>query len=152
MCSNIKLRILSARKNNPDLFKHITLILDGHDSRINYTDMEMDHSKLYLYKLKKSGLRTPIVSDINNIIINVSKSSFCADCNDGSMFLEIKLYRKVATSDTIALDGGYTLFIFQFIENANKIGFEFNNNNLVYNRQFNRITFLYGLDFFFDPT
>ncbi|KAI7856121.1 hypothetical protein BDC45DRAFT_422432, partial [Circinella umbellata] len=38
----------------------------------------------------------------------------------------------LATSDTIALDGGYTLFIFQFIENANKIGFEFNNNNLVY--------------------
>ena len=43
MFSNIRLRILSARKLNPELFKHITLILDGHHSRINYTDAEIKH-------------------------------------------------------------------------------------------------------------
>lgn len=132
MCSNVKLRILSARKNNPDLFKHVTLILDGHDSRINYTDMEIDHSRLYSYKLKKSGLRTQIISDINDIIIYISKSNFCTDCNDGTMFLDMKLYRKISNGDTIAVDGGYTLFINQFLENANKKGFLFTSNNFIH--------------------
>jgi hypothetical protein len=53
MFSNIKLRILSAHKYNPELFKHVTLIIDGHDSRINYIDTEIKHSRLYSYKFKK---------------------------------------------------------------------------------------------------
>lgn len=36
MFSNIYLRILSSRKCNPLIFKHVTLFLDGHDSKINY--------------------------------------------------------------------------------------------------------------------
>ena len=52
MFSNIRLRILSALKLNPKLFKHITLIFNGYGSRINYTDAEIKHSKLYSYKFK----------------------------------------------------------------------------------------------------
>ncbi|KAG2218406.1 hypothetical protein INT45_011594 [Circinella minor] len=132
MFSNIKLRILSARKNNPDLFKHITLILDGHDSRINYTDTDLDRSRLYSYKFKKNGLRTQFAADINDIIIFVSKSEFCSDSSDGSMFLNMKLYNKMNENDTLAVDGGYTLFITQFIELANEKGYEFSNDNFVY--------------------
>ncbi|KAG2210630.1 hypothetical protein INT45_012088 [Circinella minor] len=132
MFSNIKLRILSARKNNPDLFKHITLILDGHDSRINYTDTDLDRSRLYSYKFKKNGLRTQFAAHINDMIIFVSKSEFCSDSSDGSMFLNMKLYNKMNENDTLAVDGGYTLFITQFIELANEKGYEFSNDNFVY--------------------
>ena len=53
MFSNIRLKILSTHKYNPELFRHVTLIMDGHDSRISYTDTEIKHSRLYLYKFKK---------------------------------------------------------------------------------------------------
>ncbi|KAG2216958.1 hypothetical protein INT45_007393 [Circinella minor] len=132
MFSNIKLHILSARKNNPDLFKHVTLILDGHDSRINYTDTDLDRSRLYSYKFKKNGLCTQFAADINDMIIFVSKSEFCSDSSDGSMFLNMKLYNKMNENDTLAVDGGYTLFITQFIELANEKGYEFSNDNFVY--------------------
>ena len=132
MCSSIKLRILSARKYNPELFSHVPLFLDGHDSRINYSDMHINHSRLYSYKLKKSGLRTQFLSDVNNIVVNISNSDFCADNNDGLMFLHMNLYKKIHITDIIAVDGGYTLYINQFIEDANKKGFSFSNNNFVY--------------------
>ena len=132
MFSNIKLRILSARKYNPDLFKHVTLILDGHDSRINYTDTDLDRSRLYSYKFKKNGLRTQFAADINDMIIFISKSEFCTDSSDGSMFLNMKLYNKMNQNDTLAVDGGYTLFITQFTELANEKGYEFSNDNFVY--------------------
>jgi hypothetical protein len=31
MCSNIRLRIISAQQNNPICFKHVTMFLDGYD-------------------------------------------------------------------------------------------------------------------------
>ncbi|KAI7847284.1 hypothetical protein BDC45DRAFT_420247, partial [Circinella umbellata] len=68
------------------------------------------------YKLKTSGLRTQVVIDINEMVIIVSKSELCGESNDGSMFLNMKLYNKIYKHDCIAFDGGYTLFINQFIE------------------------------------
>ena len=61
MFLNIRLRILSSRKLNPELFKHITLILDGHDSRINYTDTEIKHSRLYSYKFERNRLISSLI-------------------------------------------------------------------------------------------
>ncbi|KAG2217650.1 hypothetical protein INT45_004226, partial [Circinella minor] len=80
----------------------------------------------------KNGLRTQFAADINDIILFVSKSEFCADSSDGSMFLNMKLYNKMNQNDTLAVDGGYTLFIRQFTELASEKGYEFNNDNLVY--------------------
>lgn len=37
MCSSIILRIYSSNKNNPEKFKQVTLFIDGHDSRVNYS-------------------------------------------------------------------------------------------------------------------
>lgn len=132
MFSNIKLRILSARKYNPDLFKHITLILDGHDSRLNYTDTDLDRTRLYSYKFKKNGVRTQFAADMNDMIIFISNSDFCSDSSDGSMFLNMKLYRKMHSHDIIGIDGGYTLFVNQFIDISSEKGYEFSHNNFVY--------------------
>lgn len=132
MFSNVRLRILSAHKWNPDLFKHVTLILDGHDSRINYTDTEIKHSRLYSYKFKKNGLRTQFTSDMNDMILFISKSNFCSDSSDGTMFLNMRLYNKMDNKDTIAIDGGYTLFVEQFIDKSSEKGYEFSHDNFVY--------------------
>ena len=111
MCSTLKLRILSAHQKNPILFKHVTLLLDGHDSRINYVNTNIKKEKLYSYKLKKSGVRTQFMTDVNDMILYISKSDFCSDSSDGSMFLNMQLYNKIKQNDVLALDGGYTLFI-----------------------------------------
>jgi len=132
MFSTLKLRILSAHKNNPELFKHVTLILDRHDSRFNYVDTEIKHSRLYSYKFKKNGLRTQIVSDMNDMILFISKSNFCSDSSDGTMFLNMKLYNKMENKDILAIDGGYTLFIQQFIDIASEKKYNFSDDNFVY--------------------
>ena len=36
MFSNVKLRVMCARAFNPDEFKHVTMMIDGHDSRATY--------------------------------------------------------------------------------------------------------------------
>lgn len=66
------------------------------------------------------------------MIIYISKSDFCADSSDGSMFLNMKLYRKINSYDVLATDGGYTLFINQLIDLSSEKGFNLNNNNFIY--------------------
>ncbi|GAA5817910.1 hypothetical protein MFLAVUS_011489 [Mucor flavus] len=68
------------------------------------------------YKLKTSGLRTQIISDMNEMIINVSRSDYCSDASDGNMMLNMKLYRVLSKTDCIACDGGYNLFVKRFEE------------------------------------
>ncbi|KAG0167133.1 hypothetical protein DFQ28_000886 [Apophysomyces sp. BC1034] len=67
---------------NPEDFKHITMMINGHDSRATYINAA-DRAMYYSYKLKKSGFRTQIrqifqrfngksvirVSDINTFTI-----------------------------------------------------------------------------------
>ena len=53
MFSNIQIRILTAQQN-PSMFKHVTLLLDGHDTRVNLAGV--DAAKMYSYKFRKSGL------------------------------------------------------------------------------------------------
>ncbi|KAF8927439.1 hypothetical protein BGZ47_002160 [Haplosporangium gracile] len=61
MFSTITIRLLSAKKKNPPLFKHVTLHLDGHDTRATYQGVTT--AEMYSYKLKKPGLRTQVVMD-----------------------------------------------------------------------------------------
>lgn len=114
MFSNIKIRVLSSLIKNPENFKNITLLLDGHGSTIDYSKPDISAQKRWSYKLKTSGLRTQVLSDINDMVIAVSKSELCGVSSDGGMFLNMKLYNKVNKRDVIAVDGGYTLFIKQF--------------------------------------
>ncbi|KAG0074861.1 hypothetical protein BGZ90_010407, partial [Linnemannia elongata] len=55
MFSTPEIRMRSASWSNPRMFRHITLLLDGHDTRATYRETK---AEMYSYKLKKSGLRT----------------------------------------------------------------------------------------------
>lgn len=114
MFSNIKIRILSAMIKNPKNFKNITLMLDGHDTSIEYDKPDITLQKKWSYKLKSAGIRTQVLCDINEMVINLSNSQLCGNSSDGGMFLNMKIYNKIKEQDIIALDGGYTLFIKQF--------------------------------------
>jgi hypothetical protein len=113
MFSTLEIRIRTANWKNPPLFKHVTLMLDGHDSRATYGE---DKAAMYSYKLKKSGLRTQVAIDANGMVLFVSKSASCRDNNDGKMLLEMRIGKKIGSMDCIALDGGYTQYIPDLID------------------------------------
>lgn len=108
MFSSITIRLLSAKAKNPPLFRHVTLHLDGHDTRATYGESS---AEMYSYKLKKSGLRTQVCMDVNGMAILVSRSQSCKDHNDGTMLVDMKVYNHIHELDCIALDGGYTQHI-----------------------------------------
>jgi hypothetical protein len=110
MFSNVKIRVMSAREINPNEFKHVTMMIDGHDSRATYINAS-SRADYYSYKLKKSGFRTQVGMDINSMIMFVSKAAPCATNNDGSMLVSIDLSNKISRFDVVCVDGGYTLFI-----------------------------------------
>lgn len=60
MFSNLKIRILSAIIKNPKNFKNITLLLDGHDTAIEYDKPDISVQKKWSYKLKSPGIRTQV--------------------------------------------------------------------------------------------
>jgi hypothetical protein len=106
---------------NPEDFKHVTLMIDGHDSRATYLNAK-DHALYYSYKLKKSGFRTQVCTDINGMIVFVSKSAPCAANNDGSMLADMKLKGKVTKYDCVVMDGGYTLFLDRILARNGHLG------------------------------
>lgn len=114
MFSTITIRLLSATKNNPPLFKHVTLHLDGHDTRATYQGETS--AEMYSYKLKKSGLRTQVVMDCNGMALWVSKSASCKNYADGTMLLSMKMDKKIHAMDCVAVDGGYTQFLKTLVE------------------------------------
>jgi hypothetical protein len=132
MFSNIKIRVYSALIKNPQNFKNITLMLDGHDSTIEYDKPDISTQKRWSYKLKAAGIRTQVLTDINNFIVHVSDSQLCGVSSDGGMFLNMKLYNKMDKRDVMAIDGGYTLFINQFEKLCENKNIKLNDNNFFY--------------------
>jgi hypothetical protein len=122
MFSTTTLRIINARKINPFGFKNLTLYLDGHDSRVNYLNRDINNKDFYSYKFKKSGTRTQVIYDINEFAIYVSESKPCKNYNDGQMFLNMKLENKLSEFECMAFDGGYHYYIEKFIENCDRKG------------------------------
>ena len=59
MFTNIKIRVLSSLIKNPIHFKNITLILDGHDSTLEYDKPDIDIEKKWSYKSKKNQVYKP---------------------------------------------------------------------------------------------
>jgi Chromo (CHRromatin Organisation MOdifier) domain/DDE superfamily endonuclease len=132
MFSNEKIRILSAKVNNPERFKHVTMLLDGHDGRIAYCDIDKNMSELYSYKLKKPGIRTQIAIDTNEMIVYISNSEKCATNNDGTMFVKMKLEKVISKMDCVAVDGIYSIYIKDFLEKTTCITKCLNNDNFCY--------------------
>lgn len=121
MFSNAKIRIMYAVHFNPEDFKHVTMMIDGHDSRATYINAS-DHAMFYSYKLKKSGFRTQVCTDINGMVPFMSKSAPCSQNNDGSMLANVDLKGKVTKYDCIVIDGGYNLLIDQIISKNTHLG------------------------------
>jgi hypothetical protein len=115
MFSTERIRVLCAKEFNPSGFKHVTLMLDGHDTRASYINSSVGSKDFFSYKLKKSGFRTQVCMDINGMVTFVSASAPCALNNDGSMLSNINLTKVVKTIDCLALDGGYTLYLSNII-------------------------------------
>ncbi|KAG0162326.1 hypothetical protein DFQ28_001496 [Apophysomyces sp. BC1034] len=119
MFSNVKIRLLSAMQKNPLEFCHVTLMLDGHDTRASYRGE--GSAGMYSYKLKKSGFRTQVCMDINDMILFVSELMPCRDYNDGTMFLQMNISKKIHSVDCVALDGGYTQYINQLVDDSDNL-------------------------------
>jgi DDE superfamily endonuclease len=116
MFSTFPIRLISAKLKNPPLFPHVTLHLDGHDTRLSCE--EKSSSEMYSYKLKKSGVRTQVCVDCNGMTILVSKSLPCKDNNDGTMLVGMKIHKHIHELDCIALDGGYTQYIKKIVDDT----------------------------------
>lgn len=114
MFSTLPIRLLCAKLVNPPLFQHVTLHLDGHDTRLSCE--EKSSAEMYSYKLKKAGVRTQVCMDCNGMAILISKSLPCKENNDGSMLLGMKIHKYIHPLDCIAVDGGYTQFIKKLVE------------------------------------
>ena len=115
MFSTMQIRILLAQQN-PSMFKHVTLLFDGHDTRVNQTGVEAE--KMYSYKFKKSGLRTQVCIDNNGMVLFMSRSAPCGDNTDGVMLMKMKLEKHIHKLDCVGLDGGYTLHLNKLIESS----------------------------------
>jgi hypothetical protein len=118
MFSTPEIRVRSANWKNPPLFKHITLLLDGHDTRATYGENKID---MFSYKLHKSGLRTQVCIDINGVALFVSMSEACKDNNDGTMLVAMNIGNKIQEVDCIGLDGGYTQHIGKILEQDHQL-------------------------------
>lgn len=106
--SNKNIRLLSSYINNPELVKHVTLIMDGHHNKITYENITMDKKLLYSWKLKTPGLNTQFVIDVNDIAVFISESLPCKDNNDDKMMINNVKFNKFFTIyDNMCFDGLY---------------------------------------------
>lgn len=126
------LRLLCSKKFNPSLLDNITLILDGHHNRIVYEDINLDKKELYSYKLKKNGLNTQFIIDINNICIYISESLPCKNNNDDKMLLNLNPDYYFNETDCVCFDGLYENTINEYIEKYKNIGYNMSLDNFCF--------------------
>jgi hypothetical protein len=123
MCSSIELRVISSQYCNPIRFKHVTLFLDGHDTRLSYQGHSSESQ--YSWKLRKSGMRSQVCMDSNGMILFVSKSEPCKDHTDGNMFEKMDIEKKIHKLDCMALDGAYIYYSQQLVERSKLKSYNF---------------------------
>lgn len=130
---NEKTRILNSYVKNPEFFKHITLLLDGHHNKITLEDIDLKKTELYSYKLRKNGLNTQFIIDMNNICVYISESLPCKMNNDDNMFLNnVNFHKFFKYSDCICFDGLYENTVNEVIDKYNNIGMNININNFCF--------------------
>lgn len=94
MFSSVDIRLLSSKLKNPSHNECVTLIMDSHDSRIDWGNpqdvLKYRNGQLSSWKLDfKSGGRTQTVIDCNGFAILHSKTVSCRDNVDGGSLLII---------------------------------------------------------------
>lgn len=117
------LRLLCVKKFNPTIFENITLLLDGHHSKITYEGINLNKKTLYSWKLKTSELNTQFIIDINKMCLYISNSLPCKDNTDDNMLLNINIKTFYYETDCIGFDGLYENTIEEFILKYNNIGY-----------------------------
>lgn len=131
--SNKRIRVLSAAINNPHMMKHVTMLLDGHHNKIIYEDITMDKKDLYSWKLKKPGLNTQFIIDINKIVVFVSDSLPCRYNNDDKMLINnINFNNFFTLYDNICFDGLYINTLKETIEKYNNRNLDIKINNFTF--------------------
>jgi hypothetical protein len=131
--SNKRIRLLTSLLNNPDMMKHVTMILDGHHSRIIYENISFDKQDLYSWKLKKPGLNTQFIIDLNKIILYVSDSLPCKWNNDDKMLINnIDFNRFFTLYDNICFDGLYINTLNETIEKFSIRNLDMRINNFTF--------------------
>lgn len=131
--SNLNIRLLTARINNPELVKHVTLLMDGHHNKIIYENIDINKEEMYSWKLKKSGLNTQFIIDINKIVIFVSESLPCRDNNDDLMFINnIDFSKFFSIYDNICFDGLYENTLLETVEKYGQANIEMDLSNFTY--------------------
>jgi hypothetical protein len=119
--SNKNIRLLTSFIMNPENFKHVTMLLDGHHNRIIYENINIDKNELYSWKLQKPGLNTQFIIDLNKIVLYISESLPCRDNNDDKMFINNIEFKKFFTSyDNICFDGLYENTLLETIQKYEK--------------------------------
>ena len=131
MFSNHIIRVLSAKLYNSERFTFVTLMLDGHDHKISYENGDLEIHNLYSFKLRKSGVRTQVMMDINQYIISLSKSEPCGLNNDGTMFIDFRVDKQITQYDCLLMDGGYTQYIKPIVKKSQKEGGMINVHNFL---------------------
>jgi hypothetical protein len=131
--SNKNIRILSSFINNPELVKHITLILDGHHNRIVYENVTVDQKVLYSWKLKAPGLNTQFIIDVNDVVVYVSDSLPCKDNNDDKMMVNNINFNKFFTIyDNLCFDGLYINTLHETIAKFSQRNLELEETNFTF--------------------
>ncbi len=109
--STPQLRAIQAFIYNPPDRKTVTMMYDGHDTRINYNNPKegekASRAEMYSYKLKKSGVRTQVLIDILGVPLSVSKMAKCGKNTDQTMFKKSTIHRVIEPTDVLQVDGGY---------------------------------------------
>ncbi|KAG2393028.1 hypothetical protein C9374_009605 [Naegleria lovaniensis] len=107
------LRVLTAQNENPTTNEGrevVTMHGDGHDTEFDYAPVDeneiVPRKDLYSWKLKRTGLRTQVIQDIQGFALMVSDA---AKCNpDQTMFKKMPIHTLMHPTDVLQLDGGYS--------------------------------------------
>lgn len=131
--SNKNIRLLNSYIKNPELTKHVTLLMDGHHNKIVYENVTMNKLQLYSWKLKKPGLNTQFVIDLNEIVVFVSESLPCKDNNDDKMLINNVDFNKFFTIyDNMCFDGLYINTLLETIRKFSTRNLDINTTNFTY--------------------
>ncbi|KAL9652648.1 hypothetical protein ABK040_003951 [Willaertia magna] len=149
MFSNKNLRIVCTKLQNLELFIHCTMILDRHDTHIEYDG---------------SNNKNIVLIDINGYILQVSQSEKAKDNVDFNIFKRMHIERILELQDCLVLNDSYKQGLFDYIIHLQEKGFDLNENNfnmpickiyrinminneLLYNQQFNGFKFIIETSF-----
>lgn len=132
-CTNKRIRLLNSYIKNPEMMKHVTLILDGHHNKIIYENVDFDRKDLYSWKLKKPGLNTQFIIDINDIAVFISDSLPCKNNNDDKMLINnIQFNNFFTLYDNICFDGLYKNTLNETIEKYSLRNLDLKINNFTF--------------------